>query len=439
MTLVERTADALDALVPTGARCLVAVSGGADSLALLDLLHRGIALHGHGLAVGHVDHGIHPESRDVADRVAREAAARGLEFRAIGLHLPANASETRARHARRVALRSMTREFSASVIVLAHHADDQAETVLLRLLKGSGPAGLAGMASRNGIWIRPLLTTAKSELRQYLAEQGITPWSDPANEDPRHLRSWLRMSVMPLLSERLPELRAHLVRAGLQAERARHAWDAIPAQLAELELRRDGHGISVAAPPLCGYRSEVRHAILAALGRRFGVPLGERRLDAVDRLLFGPSGGGVIHLSGELAAELAFGRLTFQKIEMFPSTPVALTPGAGASVGAMHFALRSAWAGAARREGWETELEPGRYFARPWQPGDRIRPLGGKGSRAVAVLLREARIPPRRRAVWPVVTDEAGATIVWVPGICRSDARIPEKGAEALHVECAVA
>ena len=380
-----------------------------------------------------------PRAAAIADRVNADALSRGRTCVVIGVHLPPGASETRARRARRAALRSMALREGCDAIVLAHHADDQAETVLLRLLKGSGPAGLAGMAPVTGPWVRPLLSITRAELAAYLDGQGLVAWSDPANSDPRHLRSWLRTSIMPLLADRLPEVTQHLARAGAQAARARAAWDGVPALLAGLVLEQTGERISVAAPPLCGYRSEVRHAVLAALGRRFGVPLGERRLAVLDRLLFSERGTGIVHLSGRLAAELAFGQLTFLWIATDPAAPVVLEPGAVATLGEVRFAAERRGAGESRRHGWDVELIPGQYLARPWQPGDRIRPHGGRGSRAVSVLLREARIPPRRRAGWPVVMDADAATIVWVPGICRSDARIPEKGAEALHVECAVA
>lgn len=437
--LVLRVSRSLDALAPAGARCLVAVSGGPDSLALLDLLTRPEATHGRPLVVGHVDHGIGDQSARVAEQVATAAARSGLAFHAIRLELGADCSETRARSARRRSLRELADMADAQVIVLAHHAEDQAETVLLRLLRGSGPAGLAGMSARRGRWIRPLLDVHRAELIDHLEHRGLSWWEDPANRDPRHLRSWLRTDILPRLEARLPDLVPRLGAVARQAGSARRAWDDIPALVPELEHRVTAHGISVAAPSLLGYRSEVRHAVVAALGRRFGVPIGARRLAAIDRLLLAGSGGGVVELSGRLVVELAQGRLTFHRDR--PATPEVeylLEVGGEVEVGEGRLKVALAMAADVVRTGWATTLSPGQYVARTWRPGDRIRPLGGRGTRAISDLFREAQVPRRYRRQWPVIARSDSATVVWVPGICRSDCCIPLQGTEALHVECAI-
>jgi tRNA(Ile)-lysidine synthase len=421
--------------VPPGTTCLVAVSGGPDSLALLDLLHLAAADHGCSLAVGHVDHGIHADSGLVAEQVAAAARSRNLGIHVRRLSLDAESSETRARVARRAALLELAAEANAAAIVLAHHADDQAETVLLRLLRGSGPAGLAGMASRSGPWIRPLLGIRRAELGEHLAVRGLVAWTDPANSDSRHLRSWLRTEVMPLLENRLPDLGQRLNRASSQAAEARRGWGQVPELLVGLDVQSARRGISVAAPLLQGYRSPLRHAVLAALGRRIGLLLGARRLAALDRLLEGQSGG-AIAVAARFRAELAFGRLTLAEVDDVPG-PVTLVAGRVVRLGNAGLAVRSARGGTVARGGWSTALVPGNYVARPWRTGDRIRPLGGTGSRAVAVLLREARVSPMRRRVWPVVTTGDDATIVWVPGICRADVAVPAENDEAWCVECA--
>jgi tRNA(Ile)-lysidine synthetase-like protein len=245
--------------------------------------------------------------------------------------------------------------------------------------------------------------------------------------------------VFPVLSERTPDLVEQLTRTAAQAALARAGWAQVLEELPDLRLERTIRGISVAGPVLQGYRSPLRHAILAALGREIGVLLGARRLGALDRLLVSPSGAGAVTLATRFRAELAFGRLTLYEIENAPLESVSLVPGQAATLGDSRFEIRVEVAQPAGRSGWSTGLSPGAYTVRRWRPGDRIRPLGGDGSRAVAVLLREARIPPARRAAWPVVVNADDATIVWVPGICRADARVPAEGTEAWRVECAIA
>jgi len=438
VSLAQRVADRLDRLVAPDARCLVAVSGGPDSLALLDL----VAAHsgGRSLVVGHVDHGIDPATAAVAATVRAEASARGLPFLQRDVALGAGATETRARDARRKALLVMAREAGADCILLAHHADDQAETVLLRLLRGSGPAGLSGMAWRRGRWVRPLLHVRRAELAGHLAARGIAAWADPANVDPRHLRSWLRTAILPALRERLPDVDERLHTAARHAAGARQAWSELLPLLPSLGLQRSDRGISVAAPVSGEYRSALRHAILAAIGREIGVVLGARRLAAIDRLLAASeSGSRAIAIGGGVTVELAFGRLTFYRAQVADVTEQALLPGMLVQLHGAAFRVTPGAGDERARGGWRAAVVPGRYLVRSWREGDRIRPLGGVGSRAVAVLLREARVPPMRRRQWPVVIAGDDATIVWVPGICRSDAALPADGTEAWCVECTLA
>lgn len=435
--LVASVAEKLMRLTPDEGSVLVAVSGGPDSVALLDLLVRGTERHRRRLVVGHVDHGIHPQSGTIATAVAELADRFGLGSGSQQLKLGSDATETLARRERRRALRRLAASHDCTAIALAHHADDQVETVLLRVLRGSGTVGLAGMAARRGIWIRPVLNVDRTALVAHLEAAGLSAWQDPANQDPRHLRSWLRTVVLPLLFERDASVRESLLAVADHAGRNRRAWNQVPELLESLDLRAHGSTISVAAAPLGGYRSEVQHAVLAALGRRFGVPLGAVRIGALMRLLAGARSGAQVHLTPALEAELAFGRLVLRRPEE-PFEAVRLEPGAVTSVGGhrLSAAVVTATGEPLARTGNRTLLAAGEYLARPWRSGDRIRPLGGRGSRSVAETFKECRVARGDRARWPVVVaadDEA--TIVWVPGICRSGAHIPSTGTEALDVE----
>ena len=436
--LEQRVADQLARLVAAADVCLLAVSGGPDSIALLDLLQIAAPIHRRPLIVGHVDHGISPESAGVADQVRAAAASRGLPFHSRTLHLGAGTTETRARAARRAALVDIASAAGADVIVLAHHADDQAETVLLRILRGSGPAGLAGMAPRRGPWVRPLLAVLRSELTAHLVARGLESHTDPENTDPRHLRSWLRHEVLPILQARLPDVIGRLNQSAAHAANARAAWAQLPGVLAGLQVERSERGISVAAPVLQGYRSALRYAVLAAIGRQSGVLLGQRRLAAIDRLLAGRSGSGTVALGAGIRAELAFGRLTLFWLEAVAAGAEELAPGRAVHLAGAELRVTPCRSREAGREGWSADVVPARYLVRQWRVGDRIRPLGGAGSRAVSVMLREARVSPARRKGWPVVVTGDDATIVWVPGICRSDVALPAEGTEAWRVECAV-
>ncbi len=171
----------------------VAVSGGLDSVVLLDVLASTAAAHGARLRVVSIDHGLRPEAPDEVRRVGALAAARDLPFRGVRLDVPRGADlAARLRRARRAALLAD----GADRIATAHHRDDQAETVLHHLLRGGGLDGLRGMRWRDGAWVRPLLGEPRDALRAY-AEAGALTWTeDPSN--PGSLRGRMR-AVMPAL------------------------------------------------------------------------------------------------------------------------------------------------------------------------------------------------------------------------------------------------
>src|SRR3989442_13345914 len=177
-------------LFPRPGTAIVAVSGGADSVALLALLHGVASVFGLELVVAHIDHGIQPGSGDVGKGARRLAEQYGLPFELGELHLGPDATETGARRARYAWLREGKRRRRARYLVTAHHRDDQIETILLRVLKGSAPAGLAGIPARaRGGTVRPLLPFTKAELGAYAAERALPAHDDPANRDPRPLRT----------------------------------------------------------------------------------------------------------------------------------------------------------------------------------------------------------------------------------------------------------
>jgi tRNA(Ile)-lysidine synthase len=186
----------------------VAVSGGADSVALLGLLVATAGAHRGRLQVATVDHGARDGSAADADFVEALAADLGLPFVRFTLALGPGASEARLRDARREALGSL-----GTLVALGHHLDDQAETVMLQLLRGAGSHGLAAMAPRNGPWVRPLLGLTRAELRGWLTHRGLTFREDPTNTSPRYLRNRVRAELMPLLEDLRPGAAGALARA----------------------------------------------------------------------------------------------------------------------------------------------------------------------------------------------------------------------------------
>ena len=437
-SLLDRFSDHLQRarLLAQPGTAIVAVSGGTDSVALLDLLQAVAAERGLALVVAHADHGIQEASGDVGKWVGGLAARYGLPFELGELHLGPNATETVARRGRYAWLREVQRRCAARYLVTAHHQDDQVETVLLRVLRGSAPAGLAGIPARaRGGLVRPLLAFTRAELVAHVAAQRLAVHEDPANRDPRHLRSWIRLELLPLIERRLGVAsRADLLRLARAAAQERRAWGRLLELVPELGLRREPHGFAVARASLARYDSALSVALLRAAARRVGLVLGPARARRLVGLASGASGRRV-PLGGEWIAEVAFAELRVYRGVACAAEQVVATSERG---GAVFGAFRVAWRPEAapervERAAWTTWFAAGEWHLRAPRSGDRVLPLGGVGRRPLRRLLMEARVPRSERGRYPVFA--CGETILWVPGVCRSAADLPGPGTPAVRLD----
>lgn len=210
ITLVSRTLRE-ECGVARGARILLALSGGGDSMALLHVLaglakKQGFSLFAHG-----VDHGLRAEASGELDRAEARCNALGVHFSRSRLSLDGGGNlQARAREARRAALTEAATAVSAELIATAHHADDRAETVLLRLLRGSGPPGLAVLPPRSGVWIRPQCRARKADVAAHLNRHALDFAEDPSNRHTRFLRTRVRFELLPLLEQLSPQIVSHL-------------------------------------------------------------------------------------------------------------------------------------------------------------------------------------------------------------------------------------
>lgn len=220
MNLVERV-DAYGRqhdLWQPGRALVVACSGGPDSLALLDILNRLAPLYRLSLTACYVHHGIRRAADDEVALVRQEALRRHCGFAWQYVDVPALARKEKAseeavgRRERYRILRETARACGADRIAVAHHADDQAETVLLHLLRGSGLDGLCGMAPRRGDIIRPLLAVTKAELTAYAAQRQLPVCHDETNDSRRYSRNRIRLDLLPQLQQYNPAITADLNR-----------------------------------------------------------------------------------------------------------------------------------------------------------------------------------------------------------------------------------
>ena len=294
---VRRFALAHD-LLPRGSMVLAACSGGPDSVAMVDLLDRLAGELGFVLAIASLDHGLRAESAREVATVERLATELDRPFRKRRLALrPGPGLQQRARAARYRALEALAAELGADRIALGHTADDQAETVLARLLRGAGVRGLGAMGPSRGTssglrLVRPLLTCRRGALRSHL-ERASRDWvRDPSNEDPRFERTRLRRVLAQLEAEDA-RLVAHLSDLAEDARAHAAAVEVAAAALGERPTRE-----ALRAAP-----GAVRRTAIREWAARSGVTLGRAHLEALDALVLGGRGAVLVPGGRQISLE----------------------------------------------------------------------------------------------------------------------------------------
>ena len=284
--------------LPADGLVLVACSGGADSLALAAAAR----FVGRSVGLVTVDHGLQDGSARRAADVAAWAASAGLapvEIMTVSVAGLPGGPEAAARTARYSALSEVAARTGATAVLLGHTRDDQAETVLLALARGAGPRGLAGMPSRRGVFVRPLLSVARADTRKACAALGLVPWEDPHNSDPAFARSRVRAAAMPALVEALgPAVVANLARSAEMIAADNEELDrSARAALARAAPEPLSLDISQVAALGRAVRCRVLHLWARQLGASGGA-LSHRHIEALDALTMDWHGQGPVHLPG---------------------------------------------------------------------------------------------------------------------------------------------
>ena len=374
-----------------GERVVVAVSGGPDSLALLSILREilpAIPLH---LTVAHFDHGWRPDSRDDRDFVASMAAKWGYDFRSARAPDDIPHTENAARGARYVFLRKTAADTNSTAIALGHTQDDQVETLLLHLLRGSGSRGLGAMRRRDGDLARPLLDISRSEIEAYLTRLHLTPRRDPSNADPRFTRSRLRQQVLPAIDAFDPAARELLARtADILSEEDRF----VETQLADLPDDIATDRDAFAKLPSALQRRVIRRLVpQAGFLEVEALRRGERPTSAPPNTPQPP-------------------RLSLKTCTCDPATFKARD-----QVGHL-----------------DADLVQLPLVVATRRPGDRMRPLGLQQAKRLQDILVDAHVPRHLRDALAVVSDRE--EIVWIPGVTVAESkRITLATRHQLHLE----
>lgn len=456
-----------------GDRVGVAVSGGADSVALLRLLGRLRKRLGITLIVVHFDHCLRgAESEADAGFVSELAGRLRLDIIISREDVAAEAArhkwnlEDAARRLRYAFFERVVQEGKATRIAVAHTADDQAETVLAHLLRGSGPAGLAGIYPVAGAIVRPLLWCRRESLREYLRELKQDWREDSTNRDVRRMRARIREQLLPLLERDFsPQIAARLGRIARLSREEEQFWAALVDDrfralvrskdgaftigirdlLGPLHVSRDASGegaraVGEAAPPLRALTERLIRRLYQKVSGSAQGPTAER-VEQVIHLAAESTSGRQIELPGGVRVERDFEDLVFSRAnaraELHETAARPHTyqysvtlPSRGATTVSVPelqrcFRLKVIdWPGAARDTKAEyaaldADLLRAPLILRNWRPGDAYRPRGGRRARKLKRVFLAERIPVRERAGWPVL--ESDGRIVWVRGMLPAD------------------
>lgn len=407
---------------------LIAVSGGSDSTALLAVLVELAVKLEIRLTAAHFHHGLRGSDSDRDEESAAAIAARfRLPFRsgrAVGL-IPGGNLEARARVQRYAFLDRIAAEEGCDRIATGHTRDDQAETVLLRLLRGTGLDGLAGILPvRQGYIVRPLIDCSRPAILSYLNASGLPHRVDGSNDDRRFLRNRIRAEVLPLLQTINPRAQDALARVACSAAAERRLLARHYLRLLA-RARREGTALDVAT--LHSFSPAVRAGVLrrwlrSHLGSLEGITA--RHVEAAARMIDSPRPNGCVELPGGRRVERAYQVLRLsqeQAITPFP-LELELRPGESIAAGAWQFDSRLAAPGAVTADPWTFHADAAvlgqDLRLRPCRYGDRIVPFGMSAPRKLQDVFVDRHVPRACRWGRPVL--EAAGAVVWVPGVVRS-------------------
>ena len=442
--------------VGSGASILVALSGGGDSVALTHALIELRDQLGLKIAGAHLNHRMRGTESDRDEEFVSAMCSRvGIELtveRADGLLESVANIEERARDARREFLDRAADRLGADFIALGHNRDDQAETVLMRLMRGAGAAGLAAMAERGpGRLIRPMLTVSRAEIRDYLNARAIAFVEDSTNESRDFLRNRIRHDLMPMLErDYAPGVAGRLVALADEMRSLDELVAAIAANELAAMRTRGAHGAALDIARFSALNRAVQAGVIRQfLAERIGSlrKISRTHIEAIRRLVLegGPSDS--MDIRGGWRA-----RRQYNLLELIPAAatrdtsvafevPIALDGVTIVEAAGLKFdASTMAAADASLPKSLfvamfdAAKVPDGNLIARNFMPGDRIHPIGMQGTRKVQDVFVDRKLPRPQRNLIPMIMIEG--RIAWIPGLVRADCALVTKATETvLRVE----
>jgi len=428
-------------MIGKGDKILIACSGGPDSLALLHIFHEFCAEYNISIFAAHVDHMFRGrESAEEADFVLDFCKMREIECYYTAIDVPKYIEETglsgqeAARIVRYQYLRRIAKQLGCTKIATGHHRDDQAETVLMNILRGSGGLGIRGIQPMNGDVIHPLLPVSRADITQYCKEHQLEPRIDSSNLTTKYLRNRIRMLLLPELEKQYNMgIKEALCRTGTLVGdehdfiqmTAQHAWDRV--------ITKQADGLVIAEKEMktmhiAIQREIFRMAIEHQRGHLTGISF--YHVESLIELLCAGRVGSIVELPGGLTACKEYERIIFTALQALPLANVnpieqrLEVPGVTA-IPELNITIKTEIINDAMDHArqpnvgvfdWSVLKEP--LLVRTRRDGDRFAPLGFYGSKKLKSFFIDAKIPKLVRDCTPIIC--AGQDIIWVGGYRQS-------------------
>jgi tRNA(Ile)-lysidine synthase len=451
--LVNRLRAHIDStgIIPNDLLGLVGYSGGADSTFLVHALHQ----LGINIVAGHLHHGQRAEADEEMRKCEEFCNSIGVPFASGNADVPLLSKEAKigieeaGRRARYDFFHRASRRLNAEWIATAHTLDDQIETVLLNLTRGTGLSGLAGIPPERENIVRPILWASRKETRDYCIEQGLWFHDDPANSDPSYSRSRIRMNVVPELLEINASLGQSVSRLTDTVRQEDAFLDHIAAGMLErCESNRNGRLSFVSERYEAVFQCEaLRHHPSALLrrGLRLATAVVGSNLDydqtiLLEKAILVPQSGSITTEGGVACIEWNEKEVNFYRNDA-PSIGRTLLENPGITTSdslGWQFTTSSVEHSQFQRERADlsavidSDCVKGRLFCRGMKPGDAFQPLGMKGTKKVSDLFNEAGLSPMARKLLPIVFDMVG--IIWIPGVAMGE-RVKITGSTTSAIE----
>jgi len=417
-----------EGLLQPGDRVLVGVSGGLDSVVLLHLLRFATPID-LNLHAAHLDHGLRPASVRDAQWVQGLCNAWQVPLRQARTSAPPR-GEAAARTLRYQFLQQSAAELSAKWVLTAHQADDQLETLLFRVARGTGLPGIRGIPARRGNIVRPLLPFRRAELQRYAHAVRLHWREDESNRWLTLSRNRIRHRVLPALEARWPGAALRWQQLAELATTIDAAWDALlPGLIGSALVERTAGRRALARGVMQEYHPQTRARVLRELASELGTGIGRVGTRTALRFVVSGGSGSAVRLGPQLTLSREFDQLVLSRSEVGAGTVPDLPVRIDTDIGSGRACIGGAWidvswgpllpAGATAAASFDHSALRFPLELRGWRPGDRIHL--GYGTKKLKKLLAEWRVPRSRRNRLAILAEQAGqGGVLWVVGLVQA-------------------